>query len=114
MSPGSNSSSMAIHVPKETPKVEMPSASVVRLREEYGYSAEAGSAEEEAQGLSEHIRAIDRELEALSAERGKLAKACLQSVDLSHEATLRAALIAKNDYRDPEKGSGTSERCSGS
>lgn len=87
----------------ETPKnTAIPKAAesfaVMQLRETYS-GFEPANAEDEARMLSRHIRDIDRELEALSEERGKLAERCLKAVKQSWILGDNYGAIAKNDYR---------------
>lgn len=80
-----------------TPSGERPSFSIDTIRKEYDY--EAVNAENHAKKLSEHIQAIDDELEALSEERGRLAEMCLKATMEMSEIGQKYAEIAKNDYR---------------
>ena len=89
-------------MPKEA--VPAPVAqSVQLLRERFG-GVEPVNAQDDAEKIAQHIRAINQELDALSKERAELAELCLNSIESSYKQSGEAEAVAINDYREPGGG----------
>lgn len=84
---------------------EVPSFSVAHLREKYG-AGDTLNAEQHAEQLADHIRAIDEELDALGQERRRIAEECIQACEAMSVSREKYSSVADNTYRDPKPGVG--------